>query len=401
MNVLSTHEKPYNPVPRARILYYSEGWGFGGIETFIMNAAKVSVQNGYSFDIFCTHDSSDAHDSAIHTLGGERFTVFHETKPNLVKRLYRSIIEWKRLLKTGKYSIVHINTMNGLGFLYAHVAKKLGIPLRIIHSHNTDFGHGARVLKSIVHQASKMFWSSDSTERLACSNAAGKFLFGSNEYSVLPNAIDTEKFRFNGLRRESFRKSLGLKPEEIIFGYVGRFVAQKNPMYMLEIFSQMHRNLKGKTKLILAGQGELKEKMKATVEKLKIQEEVIWLDNVVDMPSVFDGIDILLMPSKYEGLPMTLVEAQTSGVNCLVSEDISEEAYLTDLVRPLSIKSPTSSWTGPISEVIASLQLESSVSHSRARYAAKVRDSGYDINDQAASLERIYQEGLRVLPNTI
>lgn len=178
-------------------------------------------------------------------------------------------------------------------------------------------------------------------------------------------------------------------------------MAQKNPIYMLEIFGQMYQKLKGRAKLILAGQGELKEKMKMTAEKLKVREEIVLLDNVVDMPRVFDGMDILLMPSKYEGLPMTLVEAQASGVNCLVSEDISEEASLPDLVRPLSIKKPAGSWVGPISDVLASFQLGSSVCNLRVGYAAKVRDSGYDINDQADSLERIYQEGLGVLPDYV
>lgn len=134
--------------------------------------------------------------------------------------------------------------------------------------------------------------------------------------------------------------------------------------------------------------------MERRARELKVSDQLIWLNNVKDMSIVYSGTDVLLMPSKYEGLPLSLVEAQASGLLCIVSDSISEEVYLTDLITPTSISAPAGSWLAPIRKIIEIPFPGSPVSNCREEYSHKVRESGYDIRDQATLLESIYEDEL-------
>lgn len=95
--------------------------------------------------------------------------------------------------------------------------------------------------------------------------------------------------------------------------------------------------------------------------------------------------DVYVMPSLYEGLPVAAVEAQCSGLPCVVSSNITEEIKLIENVNFFSLSEPASKWADTILEYRNSVRKEQSDS---------VRSAGYDMSDVAHSMEQVYMERL-------
>lgn len=305
-----------------RILYYSEGWGFGGIERFIMNTVVKLDPAQYRFDIFCTHDWSDVYDDTITRLGGRRYVVFKGHKPDLVKRLFASTSAWKRLLRKNHYDVVHINTMNGVGFIYAHLARECGIPIRIVHCHNTTFGSGYRGIKTVAHKAGITLYSHDATDNLACSRDAGTFLFGKRPFLVIQNGVNTDQFAFDSGTRSEVRHDLGVEPDTVLFGALGRLSEAKNPLFQIRILHAL-RERGVSAELLLMGNGDLKRKVVECATSLHVKESLHLLDSTDQPEKYLDALDVFTLPSLYEGFPtMSLVEARANGLPCLASQEV-------------------------------------------------------------------------------
>lgn len=366
-----------------RILYYSEGWGLGGIERFIMNTVGQLDSAHYRFDIFCTHDWNDVYDDTIARLGGRRYVVFKGHKPNLVKRLFASISAWKRLLQKNRYDVVHINTMNGVGFIYAHLAREARIPVRIVHSHNTAFGSGHGRIKQVAHELGVALYSNDSTCNLACSQEAGHFLFGNKSFQVINNGVDVETFGFDRVIRHDVRSELDVSDQTIVFGSIGRISEAKNPFFQLQILNQLI-GLNVDAKLVLIGQGEDANQVEETMDRLHLRDHVFRLDSTSEPARYLDAMDVFTLPSKFEGYPMTLVEAVTNGLPCLVSDSVNlGEGVLPD-TRFLPITS-ASLW--------ASYLQQAAVRGRERRTGGQqvVKQLGYDSATMVRHLEKYYR----------
>jgi glycosyltransferase involved in cell wall biosynthesis len=304
-----------------KILFYSEGWGLGGIERFIMNTIESMDLTRYQFDIFCTHDWDSSYDEVIEDFGGHRYTVFPRSKPNLFTRLLASTSAWKRQLKCGSYDAVHINTMNGMGLVYAHIAKSCGVPIRIVHSHNSKYGSSHLPFKRLAHSLGKTLYQSDVTDRIACSIDAGTYLFGKLPFSVIRNGTNTDRFRFDSDIRNQTRKKLNLDDTHFLFGSIGRLTSEKNPLFQIRLLSAMKE--KGvPAKLLLIGVGPLKKAIEHTAAELNLSSDVILKDTTTRPEYYLNALDALTMPSFYEGLPMTIIEAFSCGLPCILSDGI-------------------------------------------------------------------------------
>lgn len=369
-----------------KILFYSEGWGHGGIETFIMNAVRVLNKDQFKFDIFCTHDWSNVHDKEIGALGGNRQAVFRGRKPNLVKRFFYSTWEFKKKVYEGDYDIVHVNGMNGMAFIYTRIAQKAGVPVRIMHSHNTDFGRGARFIKRIMHNFGKKRWGDSPSLRLACSTEAGSYLFDAASFHVLNNAIDTDLFRFDKKERERFRTMLGLSDSTTLVGSMGRITEQKNPFFILQVFNSL-LSINPSAKLLMVGDGDLKEEIKRKIDSEGIQESV-WLMSSTDNPAaVYSALDVFLLPSRFEGLALASIEAQCSGLAIFASDNVSPSVEITDLVHWKSLEDDPDNWAIGINKV-----LEQSSVDERALYAREITQKGYSLQHLSSMLGRYYND---------
>ncbi|WP_172145971.1 glycosyltransferase [Bifidobacterium panos] len=373
-----------------RVLYYSEGWGFGGIETFVMNTVRCLNSQVFGFDIFCTHDWNESHDTEIAKLGGCRYVVFKGHKPGLRTRFKASTKKWRSLLREHHYDIVHINTMNGMGFAYAHIAEQEGVPVRIVHSHNTAFGSGLKLVKQIAHTAGKTVWGKSATTCLACSSEAGEYLFGKGDFQVVRNGVDIDMLRFNHEVREAYRAELGIENDTVLFGAPGRLSEAKNPLFQVGILKHL---LDGgvRAKLLLVGEGPLKERIEVYASQLGIDNALIIRSATDNVAPYYWALDVFTMPSTFEGAPTTPIEAAVAGLPFICSDNVpSFGAHISGEYR-LGLND-ANEWAEKVVDIAC---LDSDFAN-RRQSADKFAKLGFSYKATAKMVEGIYKDSLRL-----
>ena len=317
-----------------RILHVLGGLGYGGTENVIMNWYRSIDRSRFQFD-FLIRSGDMAFGDEITKLGGRIYQA-----PSFPRHACSNYAYTKRLLQSGQWDIVHVhaNAAIYLGALAA--AKHCGVRCVILHSHNV---RAKRVSLNLLHRFNRLRLPGLTTVRIACSEPAGRWMFGKQRFLVMNNGIETDCFRFRAEQRAAVRKQLGLGDSYVV-GNVGRFVEQKNHQFLLKIFSEL-RNLIPNSKLLLVGDGELRRQTEAEAKRMDLDADVVFAGNRNDVAACLSAMDVFVFPSKYEGLGIALVEAQLCGLPCVVSREIiSGNNLLSDDVILRSLQEPPAEW---------------------------------------------------------
>ena len=353
-------------------------WVGGGVESVIMNYYRHLDRSKVQFDFICDEDSTRIPYDEIKKLGGRVFLV--PKYQNLPK--YLKVLE--KLFKENQYRIVHSN-INTLSVFPLYAAKKAGVPIRISHSHSTSNPKEWKrnLIKNILRPFSKRY----ATDYFACSEVAGRYLFGNKAFDrgkvkIIHNAIDIDKFKFDEVARKKLRKEFGIKDSTVVIGHVGRFVQTKNHAFLVDIFKKYHER-NPDSKLLLVGVGPLEDQIKSKIKKLNLEEFVIFLGQRDDIGKLCSAIDIFCLPSLYEGFGVVLLEAQVSNLLCVASTEIPKEAKLIDNLQCISLKLPSEIWA----EKILGL------TNNRIRKTNKelVAEKGFNIVDESEKFEKMIQ----------
>lgn len=352
-------------------------WLGGGVEAVVMNYYRHIDHSKVQFDFICDDDSTNIPYDEIEKLGGKVILI----PP--YQKVFKYQKELRRVLRDGKYKIVHSH-INTLSVFPLYAAKKVGVPVRIAHSHSTT--NKKEWKKNLLKQVLRPFSKKYATNYMCCSELAGRWLFGDKAYDegkvyLLNNAIDLDKFKYDKKIRDKKRKELGIKEDTIVIGHIGRFVAQKNHTFLIDIFNQFHKKEKNSI-LLLAGQGPLQEEIKNKVRELGLDDSVGFLGQRNDANELYQAFDVFLLPSLYEGLPVVGVEAQASGLLCFFSDDMTKETKALDSTVFMSLSNTSEEWTG---EILTNLK-----DYKRINTKNEVSDNGFDIEIEARKLEKYY-----------
>lgn len=302
----------------------------GGVEAVVMNYYRNVDRNMVQFDFLVDSDSTLVPCEEIDSLGGRVF----EIPP--YQHVFAYQRELRHLFKQESWEIVHSH-INALSLFSLRAAEKAGIPIRIAHSHSTS-GKG-EYAKNAMKWVLKRFANVYPTDRVACSDEAGRWLFGEgNDYTLFYNAIDLDAYAFDIEKRRRVRDSLGIADETFVIGHIGRFMTQKNHLFLITSFAK-YLELEPNSVLLLAGDGDLVSQAKALAMKLGVTDRVRFLGYRDDSDCLYQAFDCFALPSLYEGLPLVAVEAQRAGLKCLLSTAITREVALTDGVEFLDIDS--------------------------------------------------------------
>lgn len=346
-----------------------------GISTVFMNYMRTVDHNRFVFDVICHWPYNETYKEEVESYGG-KVSYFPRIDVKNYADTYRSINQYFENNKD--ISVVHCHMANA-AFLYLKAAKKHGINLRILHSHQDHYADTKlHALRNVPLVALGKKWSN---YNLACSKVAGDFLFKNDSYSILKNSIDASCFAFSEEKRDRCRSMFGISPDQIVYASIGRLTSQKNQSFVLEIFKRIHE-INSKTLLLVVGEGQLEDELKQKADDLNISNSVIWLKNILDMDVLYQAIDILIFPSLYEGLPLTLIEAQAAGIQCFVSGTVSSEAIVSSKTKVLPLESGADYWA---KSVMSSQNL-----NNREEGVCEVKNAGYDISNTKHILESIY-----------
>lgn len=379
-----------------RILHIVTYMGRGGLETMLMNYDRFMDREKVQFD-FLEHRSFETdYDREIRKLGGR---IWHVSRLCPWSIAYRQ--ELKRFFREhSEYQIIHVH-LDCFSAVVLKCAKDAGVPVRIAHSHSA----GARKdLKYLLRLYCKRRIPEYATDLLACGTAAGDWMFSGHAYGIMPNAIDLELFHYCKAEAQKIRQELHLEGCKVL-GHVGRFHPAKNHGFLISVFAEVSKK-KPDARLLLVGDGDGREKIVRKVREAGLENKVIFTGNRSDVHLLLQGMDLMLFPSLYEGFPVTIVEAQATGLPCLMSDRISPECILAEeLVEVCSLEESPEKWTEHILKILdCSLEQpekrtdwegtegkEKETGNGREAYAQKIAAAGYGIREAAQRMEQFYQ----------
>lgn len=354
---------------KVRILHIISGMGNGGAETFLMNMYRHMDHAKIRFDFLLASDENAFRDE-LEEYGSRIFKVTKYTHNPI-----RNAIETAAFFKEHQYSVIHVHANSLMNIIPLICAKRAGAPCRIMHSHSTRVIHKAFYL---LHWLNKIFLNGLATEKIACSEDAGRWMFR-GEFKVIKNAIDVSNFHFDREARRTIRASLGIKDETLVIGHVGRFFPAKNHPFILDVFQSILR-LNSNAVLILVGDGGREETVHQWVEQRGISDHVCFLGMRKDVNKVLSAFDAFLFPSIYEGFGIAAIEAQANGLQVFCSDCIPKDVNVTPCAHRLPLEAGPEEWA----KKILSADL------TRQDVMRAIISAGFDIHDEARKLQDFY-----------
>lgn len=364
-----------------RVLHVIGAMDRGGAETMIMNFYRAIDRTKVQFD-FLVHEQRECdYDAEIEALGGKIYRLPRFTGVNYFA--YRK--ECRSFFAAhDEHPVVH-GHIGSCAAIYLAEAKRAG-RYAIAHSHAQSYEVG---LSGVLFKIAVYPTRSVADYFLGCSYEAGVDRFGSgiasgDRFTVLKNGIDLSLYSFDQDVRHAVRDELGIAYDVPVFGHVGRLTEVKNHEFLLESFARVKEVLPD-AKLLLMGRGELEEAIRDDVANRGLEESVRLLGVREDVPRVLMALDAFVFPSRKEGLAIAVVEAQASGLPCVVSTGVPDEAIVSDLVSHVDLLDGAARWAD---EVV--LQYERGKDVDRTCATDAVRSSGFDIAEGAHWLQEFY-----------
>lgn len=360
-----------------RVLHVVHKMGYGGIETLIMNIYRNIDRNKIQFDFATNTEEKGEYEEEIEELGGKIYRL-----PKRRNHLLYYKKAWNQFFAEhqGEYTAIHMHVSSLTDIQPLVSAKKYGVKNRFIHSHNT-FQKGT--LHNILNRVHRVYIRKYATRLLACSTEAGKYCFGNKKFEVIKNGIDSKKYIYNIETRNEIRKMLNIPEEVLAFVHVGRFSEQKNHTFLIDIFKEIYdRNQDAR--LFLVGDGGLKGAIENKVKDLQLQDKVIFLGTRDNVNEILQAMDAFLLPSLHEGLPVVGIEAQAAGLPIYISDTVSPEVKITDLVTFYPLQEYSQNWAKNILDTIETKK--------RINTQPQIIQAGYDIVNTAKILEQYYKE---------
>lgn len=360
-----------------RILHYIGLLEFGGSQSFVMELYRKIDKSKIQFDFVTFPNQKDGFYKEIIDMGG----MVYECPQYNGKNHFKFIKWWKDFFAFHKeYKVSHIH-VRSVASLIIPIIHKFG-GYAIVHSHSISNG---RNFSAIIKKIMQLPIRYKADYMLACSEEAGKWLYGKNivkkdNYKVIKNSIDAKRFSYDENKRDIVRQELKIE-DKFVLGHVGRMTEPKNHKFLLRVFAKVLKERENAV-LLLVGDGELKEEIEKEARDMQIHQNIIFAGNRSNTEDYYQAMDVFIFPSLWEGLGIVLIEAQVSGLPCIISERIPQEVdYGTGLIRILNLDDDIKNWSDAI--------INCGISKRSSRLEATI-EAGYDISSNVAEMEQIY-----------
>ncbi|MBR5337929.1 MAG: glycosyltransferase [Lachnospiraceae bacterium] len=371
---------------RIRILQFTVAASKGGRTQYILNLWRKIDHARFVFDFITFSEALDFEDELTVDSG----TVFYlRNYPESNREGF--ISEFREVLKN-KYDVIEIHTSYWKDTIVEELAKEAGIKRIIIHGHSTGI---TQITANNRNEEERLIYNHNkvksrinkdiATDFWACSEASADWLYRpmipDERIRIIHNTIDTNRFSFNKEIRKRARKEFGWE-NYYVFGFVGRLEPSKNLRFLLSAFD-LARSEKNGIRLIIVGDGSEKKELEKYVHKLGLNTCVRFTGRKDDTSYYYQMMDCFLLPSIFEGFPIVLLEAQCSGLKCIISQGIPMEECLTDSIIRISI-SDVSAWKKAMLGVVNEYE--------REEFAELLKKRGFDTETQIVLIEELYEK---------
>lgn len=361
-----------------RVLHVFHGMDCGGAENMIMNLFRCIDRSKVCFDFLVHTEKHCYFDDEITKLGGKVYHVPYFNGLNYVT--YKKELD-AFFADHHDYVAVH-GHLGSCVNIYLKAAKKYGI-YAIAHCHNSKPSEVS--LKNIAYKYACIRTRSVADYFFTCSKIGsiyryGKKIASSDKCKMINNAIDTGKYIVDDEQRKQIREKLGIRESQKVLGNVARFVKEKNQVFLIDVFAEVLK-IDSSSVLLLVGDGPLRKDIEEKVQSMGIASQVIMTGVRSDVPDLLAAMDVFVMPSLFEGLPVTIVEAQASGLKCIISDGVPDDCMLTNDVVRIPLSENAEQWAKQIVETW---------SYSRTANTETLKEKGFDVETTSKWLANYY-----------
>ena len=354
----------------------------GGKKTLSMNYFRHFDPRVIKVDFICDLDSQDVPEDEIASLGGKVSYIAP------YQHIIANMRDFYKLCKQEQYDVVHAynSTMNVFPMF---AAKCADVPMRVSESLSMANEKEAKTLiKKILRPLSRFF----ATHFMSCGEDCGRWQFGDKRFecgqvAVFITAIEASRNAYDPDLRRKVRQKLNIE-DKFVAGFIGRLAPQKNPEFIIEVFSELLRK-RPEAVLLLVGDGPLRDEVLQKIDELGVGPSVIYLGQTEDIVGLYMAMDCFLLPSLYEGLPVVGLEAQCAGLPVFFSSEVTREVGFCSLAHFINIDLCASEWAELI---CAAVQRDSG----RRSYFQECLNAGFDVSSETLRLEKYYLEGLQL-----
>lgn len=376
-------------------------WLRGGIQMYLYNTLKTIDFNNVSVDIYLSFDIFDkSFLKSVLNIKNSDITFYVGNSKNNHSQIFNDIKNISNLIKQKKYDVIHVNT--GILWFQAinlFIAKLFHIKSRIAHSHNaivdsdvTKNKKMKKIVKFIYHKFLRFIINRCATNFFACSDIAGIWLYGKKKWKksghIQKNGILVDDYKFDSNFRNEIRCYHSIPKNSIVLGLIASFNNQKNQRFLIEIFKEF-KKIEQNSYLVLIGDGENKTNIENFVQENHIKN-VIFVASTSSANKYYSAFDIFVMTSFFEGLPFVAIEAQCSGIPCILSDSITREVKFSKNIEFVSLEESPKIWCEKISKL-----LKENNNYSRKQLSMKnahiISSLGYDLNSSSKNIEVMYK----------
>lgn len=329
-----------------RILVFGASARLGGTESYLLTLYKNIDKRQIQFDFLFPHETGTIpYEQEIIRNGGCVYREYYTNKERNIKGYMstKDIIERHPEINGVYVNVQCIHTAYGL----LVEAYKHRLKYRILHIHSSDYVRKPTLKESLYEKYFYLTFRKIVTHCLACSKMAGKWIYHKQDFEIIPNSIDLEKFRYNNLIRNTIRKKYHIEEKHVI-GFCGRLCHTKNPDFLLEIFQELY-SLDSDAYMFIVGNGEKKEQLEETVKKYNLRKCINFVGEIDNVQDYLQAMDFFVLPSRHEGFGIVLLEAQTAGLNCITSAGaVPKETNVTGRVHFISLDKTARAWAQKI-----------------------------------------------------
>ncbi|WP_022772879.1 glycosyltransferase [Butyrivibrio sp. AE2015] len=348
---------------------------YGGIANAFMNYYNNMIKENLIIDVAACGKCDDSLRIIIEGNGGKCFNL-----PIKQKNLLSYVGELKKILTRG-YDVVDVHGNSSTMFLELYLAKKTNVPNRMAHCLNSKTNHPA------LHSVLRIPFNYLCNNKTACTFEAGTHLYGKRKFEILRNCIPLNEYSYSDIFRRKVREEYGIKENEVLIGTIGKMNYQKNQLFIFDIIDKL-RFKNNHIKLIIVGDGPLRQDIEAKIEKLSLSEIVILAGMKKNVIPYYSAFDIFVFPSLFEGESLALIEAKCSGIYGCISKlikvsnnDSVENMEYEDLI--------VDEWVRIINSQIMLLRKQDRAIDSR-KAIEQLKSVGLDSTENAEKLRKLY-----------
>lgn len=280
----------------------------GGAENQLITLAQEQISSGWQVAVIYLKDAP------------ELIKDFRKIGVEVIEqcakyRVIRQIFWLKNYFKINK-CVIHAHLPRA-EILTALAAQKNSF---VFTRHNSEafFPNAPQGVSSFLSR----FVSNRAKSGIAISKAVEDFIRSKNEISN-KCGISIIYYGFNTIPIKKDQHSLpgkhaNINKDDFVFGTIGRIVPQKDYPTLLKAFNIVAKDQEN-CKLLIVGDGYLKNEMEDLVDNLGLTSKVIWFGRTDKVIETLNLMDCFVLTSKYEGFGLVLLEAMSAKVPIIAS----------------------------------------------------------------------------------